>query len=143
MQVLFLIYSVGMIFLLFGRQKVWIVSTYWETIRWNINVVPFFTIHSQWDFFVKSNYDIFSFAGINLIGNVIMFVPLGFFLPLFYQKLRHYLRFIFNVTGIIFVVEIVQLFSLLGSLDVDDLILNLVGASLGYVIFRVWRLLRF
>ena len=43
---------------------------------------------------------------------------------------------VFTVTLLIAVVETTQLFTLLGSCDVDDLILNLLGAALGYGIYN-------
>ena len=39
MQVLFLIYSIGMIFLLFGRQKYWVDSNYWKSFSYSRCVV--------------------------------------------------------------------------------------------------------
>lgn len=41
------------------------------------------------------------------------------------------------VGGIIVAVELLQLFTLLGSCDIDDLILNMIGAFLGYGLFRM------
>ena len=134
MQVLFLIYSICMLFLLFGREPYHMYEGYWQNLQWNINLIPFFTIRSQWHSFVRADYDIFSFAGINLIGNVIMFVPLGFFLPALHRRLRGYGRFLTSVIGIIAIIEVAQLVSLRGSLDVDDLILNIVGATIGYMV---------
>lgn len=134
MQVLFLIYSICMIFLLFRREPYHMYGEYWQNLQWNINLVPFFTIRSQWHSFVRADYDIFSFAGINLVGNVIMFVPLGFFLPALHRRLRGYGSFLISVIRIIAIIEVAQLVSLRGSLDVDDLILNVVGATIGYMI---------
>ena len=36
-------------------------------------------------------------------------------------------------------VEILQLFTLLGSMDIDDLILNLAGMIFGYLIFVLFK----
>ncbi len=142
MQVLFMVYSICMLFLLFGREPYRLYEGYWQNLQWNINLIPFFTIRSQWHSFVRAEYDIFSFAGINLIGNVIMFVPLGFFLPAIYKKLRRYKWLLLSVVGIIMIIEVAQLFSMRGSLDVDDLILNIVGATIGYGIWWIQRSLR-
>ncbi|MBP3701911.1 MAG: VanZ family protein, partial [Lachnospiraceae bacterium] len=126
-----------MFFLLFGREPYNLYDSYWESLKWNINLAPFFTIGSQWRAFVRAEYDIFSFAGINLIGNVIMFIPLGICLPALWKRLRSYGRFAFCVAAIILAVELVQLFTLRGSFDIDDLILNVVGASVGFAVFQV------
>ena len=37
--------------------------------------------------------------------------------------------------ALLMLVETVQLFTLLGSFDIDDLLLNIIGAMLGYVIY--------
>ena len=72
---------------------------------------------------------------IDAILNIVLFVPLGFFLPLLYKK---YSR-ISNIalTGFLFSlsIEIVQMFGR-GSTDINDLITNTVGASLGYFIYK-------
>lgn len=72
---------------------------------------------------------------IDTILNIVLFVPLGFFLPLLYKK---YSR-ISNIalTGFLFSlsIEIVQMFGR-GSTDINDLITNTVGASLGYFIYK-------
>lgn len=72
---------------------------------------------------------------IDTILNVILFIPLGFFLPLLYKK---YCR-ISNIalTGFLFSlsIEIVQMFGR-GSTDINDLITNTVGTGLGYFIYK-------
>lgn len=68
---------------------------------------------------------------IDTILNVILFVPLGFFLPLLYKKYNHMKTV--ALTGFLFSlsVEIVQMFDW-GSSDINDLITNTVGACFGY-----------
>lgn len=72
---------------------------------------------------------------IDTVLNIVLFVPLGFFLPLLYKK---YSR-ISNIalTGFLFSlsIEIVQMFGR-GSTDINDLITNTIGASLGYFIYK-------
>ena len=64
-----------------------------------------------------------------------MFTPLGFFLPCIWDSLQKFRRCIFCVVGVIVLIELIQLFTLLGSCDIDDLILNVVGAAAGYWLF--------
>ena len=73
-------------------------------------------------------------AVINLGGNIIMFIPLGFLLPKVFRKLSSLPRILLITAGIITAVELIQLFTLVGSCDIDDLILNVLGAALGYLI---------
>jgi len=77
------------------------------------------------------------FALFNLVGNVVLFIPLGIFIPVVFPKTDTFCRTMLWAAAVMLCVEIVQLVSLLGSLDVDDLILNLVGAAIGYGIYRI------
>lgn len=65
-----------------------------------------------------------------LIGNVLMLIPLGFFLPFVSTKINN--QNVFKIAVIVPVaVEIIQ--PVVGrSFDVDDLILNFIGIILGY-----------
>ena len=74
----------------------------------------------------------------NLVGNVIVFMPFGFFMSLAKGR-PHFFGVIGVSLGFSFVVEVFQLFTKVGSFDVDDLLLNTLGGILGYLIFLVWR----
>ena len=71
---------------------------------------------------------------IDTILNVILFVPLGFFLPLLYKKC-HRMKSV-ALTGFLFSlsVEIVQMFGW-GSSDINDLITNTAGACIGFLMY--------
>lgn len=72
---------------------------------------------------------------LNVLGNVIAFVPFGFFLPSMSRKCRSMLHMTFLSFECSLVVESIQLVSKVGSFDVDDLLLNTIGGALGYLIF--------
>ncbi len=87
---------------------------------------------------------------INVVGNVVVFMPFGFFVPgLEGKKCGPVLEF-FKITGLgfmfSFAVELVQLVTRVGCFDVDDLILNTVGVALGAVCYLIchgiWRKVR-
>ena len=71
---------------------------------------------------------------IDTILNLVLFVPLGFFLPLLYKKYQHIKNVI--LTGFLFSlsIEIVQMFGW-GATDINDLITNTVGVCLGYLVY--------
>lgn len=71
---------------------------------------------------------------IDTLLNVVLFVPLGFFLPLLYKK-YHNIRNVI-LTGFLFSisVEIVQMFGW-GATDINDLITNTAGTCLGYFVY--------
>ena len=71
---------------------------------------------------------------IDTILNVVLFVPLGFFLPLLYKKYYHVKTVV--LTGFLFSlsVEIFQMFGW-GSTDINDLITNTAGVCVGYWVY--------
>jgi len=74
---------------------------------------------------------------LNIFGNMAAFMPFGFCLPEIWDQVNKWytttlLGFVFSLG-----VETVQLVSRVGSFDVDDMILNTVGAFAGYLMFRV------
>lgn len=73
---------------------------------------------------------------IDTILNILLFLPLGVFLPLLFQRYKR-IREI-AVTGFLLSlsIELVQMFGR-GATDVNDLITNTVGASLGYFIYQL------
>ena len=70
----------------------------------------------------------------NIIGNIIMFIPFGFFTS-YYLKLERK-SFVFFLTFIVsLVIESIQL-KIGRAFDVDDIILNMVGSLTGYYLYR-------
>lgn len=77
----------------------------------------------------------------NLLGNMAVFVPFGFFMPMA-SKYRSFLTTAFYGFGISFCVEVFQLITKVGSFDVDDLLLNTIGGILGYILFVICNTVR-
>ncbi len=136
----FLCYLAVMLYLLFfQRMGHGSYMTYWERVRAFTNLVPFRTIREFW-FDTQSGHAFLIWHAVkNLAGNIAMFIPIGLFLPYFWEKQRRFLCFLPTVILTIVCVEVIQLFALLGSCDVDDLIFNTIGASAGFLIFSVFR----
>ena len=79
---------------------------------------------------------------LNVIGNVAMFIPSGIVLPIIYKRLDSFVKVILVGGSISLCIEIFQLpFSVRAS-DVDDLILNTVGVTIGYGIYALIRSVR-
>ena len=75
----------------------------------------------------------------NVLGNMIMFLPFGFFVS-YYLKVEKIhlplaLTFIASVS-----IELVQL-AIGRVFDVDDIILNLLGGSIGFFIYNILRII--
>ena len=93
-----------------------------------INLVPFRTIST---FFCHFMPDIFL---VNIVGNIVMFMPWGFGIVLLWKKNRSVGRVLFLCFLITALIEMVQLF--IGrSVDVDDLILNFAGGCAGAALY--------
>jgi glycopeptide antibiotics resistance protein len=70
------------------------------------------------------------------ILNVFVFIPLGLYLSFFIKK-NKFIKVIIYSFLISLLFEIIQLFSLLGSFQTEDLILNIFSGLLGYIIYKI------
>ncbi|MEK5032678.1 VanZ family protein [Paenibacillus sp. FSL R7-0302] len=76
---------------------------------------------------------------VNLLGNVAVFAPFGILLPLVVTGYRSFIRLtLLSALGIM-VLELLQMLLHVGSLDIDDLLLNLLGVWTGYALLRLVR----
>ena len=146
------LYGAIMFYLLFirGRHAVEGVP-YWQQVLANYNLTPFHTVGNYWHILTNPEYYLEKWgassiyrqqarhAFINLVGNVVMFVPLGALLPMAAPKKRRFFPTLLTSGSLILAVEILQLFTLLGSCDVDDLILNLIGVVSGFLLWKLFR----
>ena len=102
----------------------------------SIGLVPFGTTQSYIELIRldKINLDI---VVRNLAGNLVMFMPLGFLLPYIFDKFRNYRVMAVFAAALAFVLEVVQLLTMYGRFDVDDIILRCSGALIGLLAARV------
>ena len=132
----FLSYICALIVLLFFLSRgFWSGMPLMEYIRYSSNFVPFKTING----YVVSISNVSMNLDIplkNLAGNVAAFLPMGIFLPYFIRTLNRLKSFAVAMTFMILSVEILQLVTGRGSLDIDDFILNIIGALIG---FGLWK----
>ncbi len=75
----------------------------------------------------------------NLLGNAVIFLPFGVYLPMRYASMRRFFPFFLGMNAIIFAVELAQKITALGVCDVDDWLLNLLGALAGFGLFACIR----
>ena len=136
-KVLLLFYTVFMLWLLFGRNRGGAVENYWEQLEEHMILTPFQTIRSFLCSLQHGSLTQKRLAIVNLVGNVIMFIPFGYLLPSVFPAFRRYFRFFLLCLGLICLVEILQFVTLLGVMDVDDVILNMAGFSLGYGAYKL------
>ena len=134
--VLFVVYSLVMLWLLFGQR---LDSDHSGIYREQLRSMPLpFQTIIQFGRIILTGEPAYliGHAWQNLVGNVVMFIPIGFCLPLF-SKRYHTAKRTF-LTGVLIVacIELTQFFTLLGSLDFDDFLLNSLGIMLGFLLWK-------
>ena len=68
-----------------------------------------------------------------------IFVPFGFLLPMVFEKKKSFFPMMLLSFAFVLGIEIFQLVSGFGAFDVDDIILNCLGAVMGYLLYFVYE----
>ena len=132
--VLFVLYMAALIYFLFFAD--WYGHTPGKHWEYRYNLIPLREIRRFWNARgVLSAKAVF----LNLVGNVAGFIPFGFFLPVISRRLSHPAVVILLALAVSASVEVIQLVTRTGCFDVDDILLNTLGAAIGYLICRVIR----
>ncbi|MDO5522316.1 MAG: VanZ family protein, partial [bacterium] len=90
---------------------------------------------------------------VNILGNILVFAPVGFLVPIvrkkkqvkepknWFQKAGRVLGLLFHVTlvslELSLFIEITQLVTKVGCFDVDDLFMNTLGGLIGAIIYVI------
>ena len=133
----FLFYCIIMIWVVIFKCNIYASVTggyhYFKTLttqeRFHFYLVPFA------DYFTDD-------AAFNLMKwkdgalNVLLFVPFGLYLSYFIKTKKFIKEMLLSLVAIV-AIEVFQLYTLLGSLQTEDLILNLFGSLLGYLLYRL------
>ena len=134
-RVLFLIYLAGLCYFLFFAEN---YGRVFGQENYRYNLIPFKEIERFWKY--RNELGIHSFY--NLVGNVMIFVPAGFFIPTLSESKEGFWFTAIVTCQMSLLVEVLQLAFRVGSFDVDDLILNTLGGALGYILLILigkWR----
>ena len=116
----------------YSNASTWEGKQFFDFSMWqsNVNLNPLEMIM----FYVKAEHINTDIAIHNLLGNIILLLPLGVFLPFIYLKCKNLL----SVTAISFctslAIEVIQFSLQIGMTDIDDVLLNTLGAMIGYFI---------
>jgi glycopeptide antibiotics resistance protein len=89
----------------------------------NVNLIPFRSISP----YLRNITEPFAFR--NIAGNIVLFLPLGFFFCNIFSK--KILKSIILCIAVILVIECIQFVFKIGFFDVDDVLLNFVGCLFG------------
>lgn len=141
LKVLFIIYCLLLITVLFLNNEYRIhgfenVNTFSREHFELSNIIPLTTIIHYISGLASNNINT-SIVIINFATNLLLFAPMGFFVPmLFENKIKNIKQFIIMMIVLTMFVEILQFITYRGSTDIDDVILNTIGAVIVYLIMK-------
>ena len=112
----------------FGNTKLFLVN---QNVFGEINLIPGKVLVDSY-YEVIYNYNYLYFI-VNVIGNIILFVPIGFLIPTLWKNvsMKHILIIALSSS---LCIELLQLPQARGT-DIDDLWLNVIGAFIGYWVY--------
>ena len=102
----------------------------------NLNLIPFRVF--QDNYYAITELNLWQPFIINFLGNICIFVPIGFMVPLLWIKFNQFWKVALVGFLLSLFIETTQLFQARSS-DIDDLWLNTVGSILGYSAYRIVR----
>ncbi|MGL5348926.1 MAG: VanZ family protein [Peptostreptococcaceae bacterium] len=97
------------------------------------NLIPFKTIVDFFSIGIRNNNLLWAFS--NILGNILIFMPLGYLMPMLFNKFEKIKNIIIVAVSLSIFFEVTQYIVYLGSLDIDDLILNTLGGISGYLVY--------
>ena len=125
---------------IFGRNGLvlikWNKDLFDMYIKTSFNIVPLKTIILFINGYINNYVTLRDFV-INIFGNLVAFMPCGVLLPLMFKRINKYNKFLIMITIFVLIIEILQFMTLSGSCDIDDLILNVLGASIVYFVYNI------
>lgn len=82
-------------------------------------------------------FKIYKVLSKQVVGNFVMLLPLGIFLPLLYRRVTNlFAVFLISLLAST-TIELLQLITSFRSADIDDIFLNTLGACMGFLIYRL------
>lgn len=109
-----------------------------------INFVPFKETINSFNSLLDSFSTLFAIKLflVNVLGNILLFTPLGFLLPIVNSNINN-IRPIFKISLIATIsIELIQFITSLSGgfrvTDIDDVILNILGGLFGFLIFTLF-----
>jgi glycopeptide antibiotics resistance protein len=106
-------------------------------LRYSVNLVPFASIRNMVEHARPSD------AARQIAGNLALLLPLGMLAPALFLRMRRVVPMVALGVGAAVGIEVIQYLARIArlslrSIDVDDAILNMLGAAVGYLLWLVW-----
>lgn len=118
----------------FGDKNGYVTSL--ETAYERANFIPFYSIY----YYLISRQEPLEVGLVNVFGNILLFIPFGFLLPLTLRRFRTLTSALALMALTSLVFEVTQMLMAIGVFDIDDVLFNAVGGMIGYGFFRLLTL---
>lgn len=129
-SIAFIIYLINLVYQLFLNPALRHVNA----VR-GVNISPLKTIFLYYNAYTRHTLPIKNII-LNMIGNVMLFMPFGYFVYVLFKPMRSFLPYFFFFLFMIIGVECIQYICKVGSADIDDIILNMSGILILYIILK-------
>lgn len=131
-RILFILYLLILVYILF-------LLDIRDSTYHNVNLEPFKTLRMFSKYYFKYHYFSFQVWFSNIFGNILLLAPFGFLLPILSGHHLSIPKILLLAFWFSFSIELLQYVTGVGEADIDDLILNVFGAALGYCFYRLWH----
>lgn len=131
-RIVFVLYLVVLAYFLFFSER----YGRGEARTYRYNLTPFKEIERYIHYREQLGWEYFV---VNIYGNILAFLPFGFFLPIISAANRKFINVALYSFEFSLGIELVQLSFQVGIFDVDDLIMNTVGGILGFILYWLFR----
>ncbi len=142
-MILFILYCLALVFVLFLHNSYRVglntfsISLFSKQHFEMCNLIPFKSILGYFNRLVQNTINT-NIVVTNLLVNLILFLPMGMAIPILCkEKINKFWKFLLFIILLTVLIEILQFITLMGASDIDDVILNTIGACIGYEIIRI------
>lgn len=131
-RIVFVLYLVVLAYFLFFSER----YGRGDARMYRYNLTPFKEIKRFIQYREQLGWEYFV---VNIYGNILAFLPFGFFLPIISVANRRFMNVALYSFEFSLGIELVQLSFQVGIFDVDDLIMNTIGGILGFILYWLFR----
>ncbi len=125
----FALYVFVLAYLALYRNRIYVFNGVWTPLR-SVNLVPFKGILEY--IMVYFGWRVMD---VNLLGNIVIFIPMGLYLRVFQADKKWTVTFLWVLAATV-AIECIQFIFGLGASDIDDVILNSLGGLIGIFIYH-------
>ena len=97
------------------------------------NFIPFKTILYYVQELLKGEL---RYPVMNLLGNIFAFFPMGLLIPILFPSFNKISKFLIFIFACLVLTEGIQMLLMVGSCDIDDMILNAIGAIAAFALIK-------